>query len=736
MSKEFPTPAVESSTDYSRLSKSQLNDCLYKLLAQPASNQQASELLDLVHELQVNQIELEIQNRELRESQQRLEEANIRYAELYDFAPVGYLTLDRQGKILELNLRAAAMLGRERTDILGLSLLPFLAPGEGRSLFKHLALVLQSNDKVVHEFKLKPINGMPSVVQVRSVAMNGGMNAADRCRVALMDVSQQRQIEDELKQSEKRFRGIFEQAAVGVAVVNSNNGTFQKTNKKCSDIIGYSESELQTLDFMQISHPDDLRTGQLIIQRLLAGQINECSLEIRLFHKDGAIVWVKLTVSPLWDKAHKPDFHLAIVEDITQRKRAESILDGRNKVLELMANGAGLDKVLTSLIVKAEEIYPEMCFAVLKREGDALILSSATPQLAQLVLNAKGSRLINCERGCYSAAATLGGQRLFIDDLMAGPSCTFCRDAAKITGLTSCWLEPVISSFGEVLGSFISYGRSDCMDTPLDRDFTQGSARLASIAIERDQDERHARQRQAELAHLARLNMMGEMATGMAHELNQPLAAISTYTSVALRMLPASSKESELLEEALQGARQQALRASEIIRHLRQLVRKQAPQKADVDINKLLKNVIELTEFEACKHDIQLTLKLSEGLPNVSVDSIQIEQVLLNLLRNSIEALQSVSGKERQVIIHTYLNRDDWVQVEVVDNGPGMSPDVLDNLFKPFISTKGATGMGMGLSISRSIVEAHCGRLWAESKPDQGSSFFLTLPLDIQSPQE
>ncbi len=381
------------------------------------------------------------------------------------------------------------------------------------------------------------------------------------------EVSERRRAEAALQESEQKFRAIFEQAAVGVAVIETRSGRFTRINRKFSDIVGYSEDETGTITFPEITHPDDRQSEQDSMRRLVEGALREFSLEKRLYRKDGSIVWVNVTVSPMWNIGEQPGFHIAIVEDIAQRRAAEE----------------------------------------------------------------------------------------------------------------------------------------------------------------------RARQHQAELAHMARLNTMGEMATGIAHELNQPLMAITTYSDAALRMVHSGVTRPDKLNEALEGTRAQAARAAEIIRHLRQFVRKHKPQKTETSLNALVSEVIGLIQGELRKQGVGLLLQLDEGLPPVSVDGIQIEQVLLNLLRNALEAMLPAALQVRELTISTGLNREGHAQCMVADSGPGMEAESLRHVFEPFVTSKGTEGMGMGLSISRSIIEAHGGRLWAESDSGQGATFFFTLPVDGQT---
>jgi PAS domain S-box-containing protein len=254
---------------------------------------------------------------------------------------------------------------------------------------------------------------------------------------------------------------------------------------------------------------------------------------------------------------------------------------------------------------------------------------------------------------------------------------------------------------------------------------------------ERKQREELDRQHLSELAHMARLSIMGEMATGIAHELNQPLSAISTYASVALRLMnsgiTSGIDQSHSMTEALEGARDQAIRASEIIRHVRQFVSKRPLHKERIDMSDIVEQILKFARYDFRKHKVKINLHLAKNLPLVEADRIQIEQVLLNILRNSTEAMQDSDGGIREIKIVTGLSERAVIQTAISDTGPGMDEKILGRIFDPFMTTKEGSGMGVGLSICRSIIENHGGRLWAESRPGQGATFFFTLPAGAPS---
>jgi signal transduction histidine kinase len=248
-----------------------------------------------------------------------------------------------------------------------------------------------------------------------------------------------------------------------------------------------------------------------------------------------------------------------------------------------------------------------------------------------------------------------------------------------------------------------------------------------ATAIEERRAAEHAMQRhRAELAHVTRLSTMGELATSLAHELNQPLTAILSNAQAAQRFLGASPPNLTELGEILKDVVQDNKRASEVIQRLRALVRKDDIAFVALDIGDLLRDVVSIVHNDAILRHSRVLLDVGTGLPPVRGDRIQLQQVALNLLLNALEAMKDFPTARRQVVVR--VDRDDagMVRVAVRDWGVGVGGDAVD-IFQPFYTTK-PTGLGMGLSISRSIIEGHGGQLRAQNNPDQGATFWFTLP--------
>jgi two-component system, LuxR family, sensor kinase FixL len=229
------------------------------------------------------------------------------------------------------------------------------------------------------------------------------------------------------------------------------------------------------------------------------------------------------------------------------------------------------------------------------------------------------------------------------------------------------------------------------------------------------------------LLHVSRMATIGEMAAGVAHELNQPLTAIATYAQACERLLGRPDVDPADLREALRQIADQALRAADIIRRLRTLARTQQSEHAPAAINSLVREILDLLQADARVHDVQLSLDLAEQLPNVLVDSGQIQQVILNFVRNGIEALALGTPGPRQIVIRTSLTPEREVEMAVIDNGPGLAPEAIERMFDPFFSTK-STGTGLGLAISNTIARAHRGCIGYRPTAPHGACFYIHLP--------
>ena len=230
---------------------------------------------------------------------------------------------------------------------------------------------------------------------------------------------------------------------------------------------------------------------------------------------------------------------------------------------------------------------------------------------------------------------------------------------------------------------------------------------------------------QSELLHASRLSAMGQMASALAHELNQPLTAVINYVQACRRLLAGGNAPRERLHDVMDKAVAQASRAGQIIQRMRQFIQKGETERQLESINKVVEEASALALVGARESGIVVRLELSPDLPPVLVDRIQIQQVVLNLVRNATEALAAV--ERRELTIRTSRPNGALVDVAVSDTGPGLSAEVVDQLFQPFVTTK-PKGMGLGLSISRSIIEAHGGRLQAIANPEGGVTFRLSLP--------
>jgi PAS domain S-box-containing protein len=366
------------------------------------------------------------------------------------------------------------------------------------------------------------------------------------------------------QQDEQRWRTAFENSAIGITMA-AFSGHFLAANSVFQNMLGYTESELQGLTFLDITYEEDRQTNLELVNELIEGKRQHFEIDKRYRRKDGTLVWARANVSLVPGTDGVAPFWFGIVEDITARKEAEHAL-----------------------------------------------------QMTR-----------------------------------------------------------------------------------------------------------------AELARVSRLTTLGELAASIAHEVNQPLTAVTNNSNACLRLLADGKLKPETLRQALEEIVANGARASAVIARIRAFIRKAPAEKSELDINELIEEVLALTGHELYKNRVQVERQLTKPLPHVVGDRVQLQQVLLNLIVNGIEAMSTVTTELRLLRVQSQFDESGNVLVAVSDSGTGLGLEA-DRIFTPFYTTK-AHGLGMGLSISRSLVEDHRGQLWATPNAPHGAVFHFKLPIATRS---
>jgi signal transduction histidine kinase len=317
-----------------------------------------------------------------------------------------------------------------------------------------------------------------------------------------------------------------------------------------------------------------------------------------------------------------------------------------------------------------------------------------------------------------------------IDDLAADPR-YLKQEPLTVTlveamGVRTHLILPMLRE-DELIGAFAIFRKEVQPFTDRQIDLLAAFAAQATIALESTRRERQIRELQMELAHANRIATVGQLSSSIAHEVNQPLAAVIASSRAALNWLSVENPDLDKARQSIGHAVDGASRASNIIGRIRDLIKKAPPQKDRFEINEAIREVIVLARGEAQKNNVSVQMLFAEGLPVVQGDRVQLQQVMLNLIINAIQAMSEVSSTARDLRITTSQDTAEGIRVGVLDSGPGLGAGNLERVFESFYSTK-HNGMGIGLSICRSIVEAHGGRLWAVPNQPRGAVFQFTLP--------
>ncbi|HVN42973.1 MAG TPA: PAS domain S-box protein [Steroidobacteraceae bacterium] len=490
---------------------------------------------------------------------------------------------------------------------------------------------------------------------------------------------------------EREFRALLD-AAVNAIIVIDHRGVIEEFSAAAERIFGYSSEEAVGCNVSMLM-PEPFRgahDGYLErYHRTNEARIIGIGREVRAQRKDGTTFPCDLSVGRV--RGSDPARFVGIIRDITSRKLAEERLQRSESELKLAQEIANLGNYVIHL--------------------DCLEPDYRSPQLLRILGMEEGSPSPSLEEYLNRWVHPADAERL--------------RDAMSEL---------------QVLGSFDVEYRITTPDgverhlhhiaqTVYDE---QGhpAKRIGTIhdVTDRRRAEDEARQLQERLTHFARLSTMGEMAAGLAHEINQPLSAIATYSQACQRFLRQPNHDDADILEALQQINAQALRAGEVIRRLRNFVKNREVKREPVECSKLLDDLRTLAETDARLHNVWLRIEADASLPTVYADPIQLQQVILNLVRNAIDAMVDVPESRREVVLSTHLTQEGEIEVVVADHGTGLAPEATEHLFNPFFTTK-TGGTGLGLAISRSIVRAHGGRLWHTPNDGAGARFHFTLPV-------
>ena len=593
---------------------------------------------------------------------------------------------------------------------------------------------------------------------------------------------------------------------------------------------------------------------QLPLVRSIRGEeVNNVEVFVR-HEKAQRGLWTRITGRPLRGANGELTGGVVVCRDITQIKEEEFFRTGQSQVLEMIAADAPLPDVLKRLVILMEgQAEGLRCSILLLARDGKRVHHGAAPHLPEAYVKAVDGAAIGPRNGSCGTAMYLK-RPVVVQDVMTDPLWSDYRELAKICGLTACWSTPILSSSGDVLGSFAMYRTEKRGPHPEENRLTEIATHIAGIAIERQRQQENLRERDArislvaesadlafwvlypdqtpawmsekgrlmygfdsnlaltldlilsrvhpddrakvkaeydrtsalygsfesehrlllphgrvrwvimrgrflkdengnpletigvtvdvsaqkeadlqlhtqrdEVAHRNRVSLMGEMTASFAHELNQPLAAIANNAAAGRRVLERGNVDLEFIGELFNDMTADGQRAIEVIKGIRALVRKEKSARGFLDLNAVISDTVRLVGTDMMRRETTVTTELDSALPQIEAAPVQIQQVLLNLITNALDAVEPLPPSERRIIIRTRSDNGQTAEVSVRDFGSGLPSDRPEKVFDHFFSTKQA-GMGMGLAIVRSIVEEHGGTISAENAPDRGARFLVRLP--------
>jgi PAS domain S-box-containing protein len=497
-----------------------------------------------------------------------------------------------------------------------------------------------------------------------------------------------RRSQAELRNSEREWREVFEHNPVMYFMVDADS-TVRNVNSFGAAQLGYTVAELAGRSVLNVFLDEDRALVRKCIAECLETVGQSHTWEIRKIRKDGSVLWVRENAKAM----RRADDSLVVLiacEDVTERRQTERALQQSEQRFRDYAETAsdwlwetGPDHRVTHLHAHTVRTPAPAAIGELRWE----IASDFESEPEKWREHRK----------------TLEAHLPFRDLVYRTDHSTGSSIYVRASG------KPVFDANGQFLGY-------------------RGVSTDITASIRAEQAERALRRAQAELAHVTRVTTLGELTTSIAHEINQPLAAVVANAEACLSWLDRNPADLDAARRSVEWIVEDGNRASEVIRRVRALAQKTEIERIPLDINEVASDVMALVQRELSSHKVSAKLELAPHLPPILGDRIQLQQVIINLVINAVEAMESLSDRPRLLTIGSGRHEMDRVFLTVADNGIGIPPGEAERMFTPFFTTK-SSGMGMGLSICRSIVEAHEGRLSASRNEDGGTVFQFVMPV-------